>query len=56
MKSKMTKVAILAACCTLFQLGGLINTCNKVLDVVATPITVAGALETLGWVDLNPNH
>ncbi|MGE3181551.1 MAG: hypothetical protein AB7N71_07970 [Phycisphaerae bacterium] len=48
------KLAVLGG--MLFQVGAFFSACNAIANVIATPVQVAAALDTLGIVDFNPNH
>lgn len=49
-----TKMTLLVLGASVFATLGVFRTCNEILNFVATPITVLGALDQLGWVNINP--
>lgn len=55
MSTIRTKLMLLSLGASIFAIGGIFRTCNEVLNFVSTPITVLGALNELGWVNINPN-
>lgn len=48
LKNNKWKLALLAGC--LFQFGGVIGTCNAILDIVTDPIVFLAALDQLGFI------
>ena len=49
-----TKMVLLVLSASVFAAFGAFRVCNEILNFVATPITVLGALDQLGWVNINP--
>lgn len=50
------KLMLLSLSLSVFAWAGIFRVCNEVLDFVSTPITVLGALDQLGWLNINPNN
>lgn len=54
MSNIKTKMVLLVLSASVFAAFGAFRVCNEILNFVATPITVLGALDQLGWVNINP--